>query len=160
MKDKNFKNKKNFNKGDKPVRREKHKMTILTYEKSFETLKDMVDALLPLHPVIDKEIFKYNYTGPKDLLLDVLDYYTNNVPDIVERKNLPSTLNISANKVTLKTNKFFTIGWDFKFDENGFAMDIYATVTVVKREKNNENIDNMIKLLEENWSVVEKPNKK
>lgn len=159
MKDKNFKPRKNFNKekNQKPKTVE-----VVTYEKSFgdANLSVMVDALRELHPVIDQEIFKYKCSEPKDMLVDAVDYYRNNVPNIVTRDNLICTLNISANKVTLRTNKFFTIGWSYKFDENGFTTDLLATITVVKREKNNVNLDKMIELLDESWTVVEQPKRK
>ena len=163
----NFKPKnKKYVKGDKKPYtkkpRAKQQTSILTFEREFEDLRDLIIGFKALHPEIESNIFPYNEDeiDPKNMIEDVLNYFTKNcIPDIIQGSNLFCSINVSANRVTLKTNKFFTIGWNYKFDRNGFVTDIKATVTVFSREKNSEALNSMIEVLNDRWTVVTNENK-
>ena len=139
----------------------KTRMIIKNYEKKFENFEEMVNNLRILHPEMDNIFVYENYenVNPKDVAQDVLHYFANNMPDVVERLNLPVYMSISANNVALKTTKFFALKWQFKYDENGFIVDLSATVTTFSKDRNPEALEAMISALEysENgWTLVEK----
>lgn len=141
----------------RPVKKQSN-MKITTYEKSFESFTEMIDELKTLHPEM-QNIFIYNdeEVNPVDSASDVLEYFSKNTPNIITGKNLPVSLSISANNILLKTAKYFSIKWKFKYDKDGNISDIYSNVTVFDREdKNSEEINTMIELLQNNgWTVKE-----
>ena len=54
-----------------------------------------------------------------------------NIPSLNNKYNL--SLNVSINRVELKTNKFFSFKWDYKYDKNGdIVSDFYAVLTLFK----------------------------
>ena len=139
----------------------KPRMIIKNYEKKFENFKEMVDNLKILHPEMNNIFIYEDYenVNPKEVAQDVLQYFANNMPDVIERLNLPVYMSISANNVSLKTTKFFAFKWQFKYDENGFIIDLTTTVTTFNKERNPEALDAMNSALEypENgWTLVEK----
>lgn len=140
---------------------QKPKTIINTYEKKFESFNEMIDELRSLHSEISDNIFQYEINNTKDAMNDILRYYSDNIPDITEKVNLHSSLTISANKVVLKTNKFFTIGWKFKYNKDGEISELVATVSTFTREnvENNVELQGMIDTIEtpENgWSLLER----
>ncbi len=138
----------------------KQKMIINNYEKKFESFNEMLAEFSVLHPEMDK-IFPFkDVNHPKDAANDVLEYFTSNFPDVVGKENLPVSVFISKNRVTLKTSKFFTISWRFKFDNNGFISDLIATITTFTKEngKINEDLEAMIVALQDpeaNWKLID-----
>jgi hypothetical protein len=149
-----------FNK-NKNFNNKKKSLSMKVYEKSFETLNEMLEEFKALHPEMS-DIFKYDYKdtiNPKEIGNDILEYFVDNAPDIVEGKNLPLTVSVSANSAVLKTAKFFSFRYSFKYDQNGFVTDIKAAVTVFIRERNTEDLEIMLDMLanEDNgWAKVEK----
>lgn len=139
----------------------KQSIKVTNYAKKYETLKDMVNDLVNLHPEMnnifhleDKETITPNYLHD-----EALAYFTSNEPNVIDGKNLPVSISVSANGVTLKTAKFFTLRWFFKYDkDSGFVTDVTATIsTFVKDTKRvNPALANMIAILEDGWTVVEK----
>ena len=144
---------KNF-KQQKP--RTKVRMNATSYEKEFETFEEMIEELKSLHPELT-EIFTIETTDADsfNVMANVLQYFANNVPDVVERNNLPVSLNVSANRVLLKTAKFFSLDYSFKFDKVGKISDLLATVTTFTRDENPAELNDMIAKLLEGWSVKE-----
>ena len=136
----------------------KANVIVTNYERKFDNFFDMIDELKVIHPEINDNIFN-NGTIVKveDALDDIIDYITRNRPSIMERTNLGVSLNISANKVTLKTNKSFSFGWRFKYDKDANVTDVVAFISVFTKEnvKLFEDIQNMIDTLESNWEKVE-----
>lgn len=147
----------------KPVKPAKqNKLMVTTYQKKFESFKQMVDEYKTLHPEL-RNIFLYDEENvyPTDAADDVLKYFTDNYPDSVKGVNLPVSVSISANRVNLKTAKFFSIGWQFKYDRNGYITNIDAIITVFTRNdgKNSKDLEDMIKTLDDahsDWYVVTK----
>ena len=144
---------KNF-KQQKP--RTKVRMNATSYEKEFETFEEMIEELKSLHPELT-EIFTIETTDADsfNVMANVLQYFANNVPDVVERNNLPVSLNVSANRVLLKTAKFFSLEYSFKYDKEGKISDLLATVTTFTRDENPAELNDMIAKLLEGWSVKE-----
>lgn len=135
------------------------KLTTNVYEKKFNSFKEMVDELKTIHPEFGN-IFIYDdeEVAPKDAADDVLAYFSKNAPDVINRKCLPVSVSISSNRVTLKTAKFFTVGWQFKFDKNGFISDLSVRLTTfTKDDKVSDTMANMIECLEnsEDWTKLE-----
>ena len=149
----------NHNNKNRKPRTEKEKIVITTYEKKFEDFFVMIDEMRALHPEIDENIFAGQEVGSvTEALKLVTGYFNECVPDLSDKKNLNCSLTVSANKVVLKTNKFFTIAWKYKYDRESNISDIVANITLFTREgyKLYEDIANMVNILEESWTVVEK----
>lgn len=143
----------------KPKRDSKPVNVIVTnYEKKFDNFFDMVDDLRAIHPEINNNIFNGgNIVKVEDALDDIINYIINNRPSITERTNLGVSLNLSANKLTLKTTKSFSFGWRFKYDKDGNTSDVVAYVSIFSKEnaKVYEDIQDMINILEKDWEKVE-----
>ena len=152
--------KKPFDRQNRPSRpAAKPKMTMTLFQKEFEVFSILIAELKELHPEF-ANIFTYedNSDHPSDAAYDVLKYFEKFNPNVTKRENLPMSINVSANRVTLKTNHFFTIEWSFKYTREGFVTDLVATITTFTREQNSEELDAMITALgEKSWKVVEKP---
>lgn len=145
------------NRPSRPVNRPK--MTMTLYSKEFESFSSLIEELKSLHPEF-AEIFTYeeNSNHPTDAADDVLKYFLKHNPNVVKRENLPMSVNVTANRVALKTNKFFSIEWIFKYTREGFITDLVATISTFTKEQNPEELDNMItKLGEMSWNIVERP---
>lgn len=141
--------------------RTKIKLKVTNYEKKFETFTDMIKELKTLHPEMNN-IFTYDEENvyPKDAADDVLTYFSNNHPDIIERTNLPVAISVSSNKVSLKTNKFFSFKWQFKYDRNGFASDIIANIFVYEKgdkiSRETQDMLNHLNAEENGWAIIER----
>ena len=144
-----------YNKPNQNTQRPRSKMTTLSYEKAFETFEGMIDELKTLHPEL-AEIFKYEETNVAGAIYDVLRYFNDHMPNVQQKANIPMSVSISANKLTLKTTKFFSFEWNFKYDKDGNISDIVATVTAFVRERNFEELDAMIEILKSEWTVKER----
>ena len=136
----------------------KAKMTITSYEKSFETFERMIEEFKTLHPEFP-EIFNYEEVNINTAIYDVLRYFNEHIPNVQERINIPMNVSISANKLSMKTNKFFSFEWSFKYDKEGNISDIVAAITVFTKERNYEELDAMIEILKNNWTLREKNQK-
>lgn len=142
------------------TRTRKPKVKVTTYENRYESLEQMVNDLITIHPEIDK-IFNLEDAEritPRFLHDEALEYFTLNEPNVVEGINLPVAISITANGVSLKTAKFFTLKWNFKYDRNsGFVTDVVASISVFVKDPNKigKALANMINILEDEWKVVE-----
>lgn len=144
----------NKNHAPKNTKTQKPKVIVTNYEKSFETLELMVEELKTLHDEF-KEIFyyeSYENVSPEALIEDALGYFKDNYPNVSEGKNLPVSLSINSNSVVIKTAKFFTVKWSYKYDRTGFITDIAAVVTVFSREGYDKS--NLESALIKDWKVV------
>ena len=143
---------------DKPraPKNQKPKMTVTLYEKAFESISTMIEELKTLHPEFSN-IFPYEDTAtPRAAAYDVIKYFEDNLPDIETRSNLPMNIYVSSNRITLKTNMFFSIEWTFKYDREANITDLVATVTTFTKEQNSEELTSMIdKLVGANWTIKE-----
>lgn len=142
---------KNF-KQQKP--KTKVRMNANSYEKEFETFEEMIEELKSLHPTF-VEIFEETETDSFGIMSSVLQYFAVNAPDVIERNNLPVNISVSANRVVLKTAKFFSFEYSFKYDKEGNITDLLSTVTTFTRDENPAELDEMIVKLVEGWSVKE-----
>ena len=138
----------------------KSKLTVTNYQMKFETLEQMVCELVELHPEM-KNIFHLEDNDritPRYLQDEALEYFTLNEPNVIDGINLPVAIIVNANGVTLKTAKYFSVKWNFKYDKTGFVQDITATVSTFIKDENkvSETLLAMIDKLDEKWSVVEK----
>ena len=150
----NQRNSKQYQNNQKP----RPKMTTTSYEKAFETFEGMIEELETLHPEF-KEIFNGEEVSITNAINEVLIYFNDHIPDPQQKTNIPMNVSISANRLSLKTNKFFSFEWNFKYDKEGNISDIVATVTTFNRERNFEELDAMIEILKETWNVKEKEHK-
>lgn len=127
---------------------------ITNYSKNFNSFIEAINELRELDPeikrilvtdiYIDNEEYREadtTYAAAKDVYM----YFTSIFPDIVERTNLHTSLTISATRVTLKTNSFFTIGWNFKYDKENRITNIRVNVTTFTRENKMLLIDEALK---------------
>lgn len=139
----------------------KSNVKVTNYAKNYETLADMVNDLVMIHPEMNN-IFHLEdgeAITPRYLHDEALAYFTANEPNVIDGKNLPVSISVSANGVTLKTAKFFTLKWFFKYDkDSGFVTDVTATITTFVKNQNaiNRALENMINILEDEWTVVER----
>lgn len=133
----------------------KPRMKTTYFEKAFNSLAEMISELKTLHPEF-VVIFPYEdeVVTPKDASSDVLKYFENFLPDVISGKNLPISISVAANKVSLKTLAFFSISWKFTYDRSGEISDLVATICTYTKEKNHPELDAMISTLEESWTVV------
>ena len=95
------------------------------------------------------------YNNPACLIDEVVRYISFNVPNVSTRFNLPVSLNITANRVALKTSKFFSVEWSFKYDKEGNISDITSVIGTFTKERNPEELDAMINILKDSWNVKE-----
>lgn len=135
------------------------RMQVNNFEKEFNTFTDMVNELKEVNEEI-KNIFTYDEYEvlPVNATADVVNYFLNNVPDVVNRANLPVALSVSSNKMSLKTSKFFAIKWRFNYDANGFVTDLVAGISVFTRDKVSKAISETLDYLKDEnngWKVVE-----
>ena len=147
-----MKNNKNFKQKPKT----KARMIANSYEKEFETFEEMITELKSLHPEFnliftDHEEKVDSYTA----MAMVSNYFAENAPDVENRKNLPVSVTMSANRVVLKTAKFFSLEYSFKYDREGVITDLVATVTTFTKDENPAELDEMVAMLLEGWSVKE-----
>lgn len=135
----------------------KPKFTLTIYQKSFKSIESMVKEFRELHPEFSN-IFSYEETViPSQMAHDALMYFANNNPDITNRTNLPLAINVSANKVSLKTNKFFSVEWSFKYDREGNISDLNASIGVFSREKNSNELEDLItNLTSYSWKIMQR----
>ena len=136
----------------------KSKIKVTNYENCYDSLTEMVSDLIQLHPEI-QNIFHVDENVellPRDLHDDALEYFATNAPIVTAGINLPVSLTITANGASIKTAKFFSLKWNFKYDRNGNISDITATITTFIKDESkvNKALSNMINLLEENWKVI------
>lgn len=143
---------KNFNKQQKP--KAKVRMNLTSYEKEFETFEEMIEEFKSLHPTFE-EIFQDTEADSFNVMSSVLQYFALNAPDVIEKNNIPVSINVSANRVALKTAKFFSFDYTFKYDREGHITDLVATVTTLTKDVNPVELDDMIEKLLEGWSVKE-----
>lgn len=144
---------------NKKPRKSNVKVTI--YTKNYETLEEMVNDLVNLHPEMNNifHLEDEETITPRYLHDEALAYFASNEPNVVDGINLPVSISVSANGVTLKTAKFFTLRWNFKYDrDSGFVTDVTATITTFVKNPNaiNRALENMIAILEDEWNVVER----
>lgn len=141
---------------DKSKNKPKAKMITTMYEKAFDSFKDMIDEFRNIHPEFS-QIFTYDddEVKPEYAASDALNYFSKNMPIIANRSNLPVSVSACANKVTLKTAKFFSVEWNFKYDKEGNITDLVAIITTFTRERNYEELDNLINSLEATWTKKE-----
>lgn len=137
---------------------------ITDYSKNFNSFIEAINELRELDPEIkrilvtdsniDNEEYREadtTYAAAKDVYM----YFTGIFPDIVERTNLHTSLTISATRVTLKTNSFFTIGWNFKYDKENKITNIRVNVTTFTRENKMLLIDEALKA-NTSWKIDNK----
>jgi len=134
-----------------------------TYTKTFKSFDEMLQEIKGLHPEM-LNIFISENNDPINASLDVLEYYNTNIPDIVNRVNLPLALSISSNKVSLKTAKFFSVYYSFKYDRNGQVSDTRVSITVFEKEntENTEEINEMLDIItaeNSGWELYVKNNR-
>ena len=133
----------------------KPRMTASFYEKAFDSFNSMVDELRNLHPEFS-HIFTYAETNTSlDAAADAVNYFKNNMPNVATRENIPTSISVNANRVLLKTNKFFSIEWSFKYDREGNITDLVATIATFTKDRNAEELETMIEVLKNSWSVKE-----
>lgn len=127
---------------------------ITNYSKNFNSFIEAINELRELDPEIKRILVTDTYIDNEEYrevdttyaaAKDVYMYFTSIFPDIVERTNLHTSLTISATRVTLKTNSFFTIGWNFKYDKENRITNIRVNVTTFTRENKMLLIDEALK---------------
>lgn len=145
------------NKNFKQKPKTKARMIANSYEKEFESFEEMITELKSLHPE-----FNLIFTDHEEnvdsysTMAMVSNYFAENAPDVENRKNLPVSVTMSANRVVLKTAKFFSLEYSFKYDREGNISDLVATVTTFTKDVNPVELDEMVAMLLEGWSVKEK----
>jgi hypothetical protein len=143
----------NFKNSNRP--KAKSKMTITSFEKEFETFEDMIADFKTLHPEFANIFHHEVCTTANEAAYDVLDYYLSNIPNVAERTNLPLSVTVTANRVALKTCKFFSFDWNFTYDKEGNISNLVATISVFTKEKNTEDVDKLMNTLTNAWSIKE-----
>lgn len=136
-------------------------MIITTYTKDFESFIQAVNELRELDPEIKRILATNSSIGDEErreadttyvAARDVYTYFNDMFPDIVERKNLHTSLTVSATRITLKTNSFFTIEWKFKYNKDYQITDIKVAITTFTKEGKILLIDEALKK-DETWAV-------
>lgn len=135
----------------------KTKIATINFRKKFKSLAEMIAEFKTIHPEM-ATIFNYDeYNNPSEAIYDILTYVSNdeNIPSLNNKYNL--SLNLSINRAELKTNKFFSFKWDYKYDRNGnIVSDFYAELTVFKGNYIPEEIKEMEEYLEDEENGWEK----
>lgn len=132
----------------------------INFRKKFSSLDEMISEFKEIHPEMGY-IFNYDKydNSVSDAIYDVITYFNQeeNFPSLNKRYN-PS-LNVSINKLELKTNKFFSFKWEYKYNKEGYiTSDFYATLTAFKGNYASDEIKDMIDYLENKdngWEKVE-----
>jgi hypothetical protein len=133
----------------------KPKIEQTKYVKTFDTFSAGVDAMVGSSPAID-ELLSNNglvFDGKLGFTVDnamqaMLNIFTKNMPSFSERKNIHYDLSISANKCSIKTDKFVSFGWYIKTNwKDGVPESSYIFHVIIFGE--NEDLVNS--LLDTGW---------
>lgn len=142
------------NTNQKAQKQQPSPIIITNYTKDFDSFIEAINELRELDPEIkrilatDSNIDNEEYREADTTYAaarDVYTYFADIFPDIVERKNLHTSVTISATRVTLKTNSFFTIGWNFKYDKENKITNVKVNITTFTRENKMLLIDEVLK---------------
>ena len=128
------------------IRFKKQQLTVVNYEKKFDTFDGMIKEIKTIHPIIN-EIFNYSDNEeitPLSAIVKIVNYAGEHLPDAVERKNLPFAFSIASNKAYIKTDKYISIRWKFTFNKNKTISDVYATISLFSKENNSNNENDVI----------------
>ena len=111
----------------------KTKISTIDFRKNFKSFGEMIDEFKRIHPEM-QEIFNYDsYETTTEAIYDIFTYVSKDehIPSLSNKYNI--SLTVSVNRVELKTNKFFSLKWDYKYDKNGnIVSDFTAVLTVFK----------------------------
>lgn len=93
---------------------------------------------------------------PTEAIEMITTYFYNNTPDLLGKRNIHTSLNVSSNKAMLRTEDNISFGWYISYVvEDGHAIVDYIdlTITVYQKERNQAIVDD---LLTSGWKEVEK----
>lgn len=132
-------------------RRNKVKIEQKKYIKTFDSFSDGMNALLNSSSDIEDILSKVNES---DRIFDIegakmaiLDIFVNNMPSLNRRENLHYDISMSANKCSIKTDRFVSFGWYIK--RNGKNYEYIFHITVF-----GTNNDQLVEVLLDNgWEV-------
>ena len=140
----------NNNKNTKKQYTQKEKkptMEIITFEKEFDDFGKGIKEMCEAHPYI-RSIFEDAYYDTEDNPVPVENLNIDEVADLMFKEfdsNFPLinsnterySINMSANRCMLKTDKFIAFGYKFKYNNTGEVYDIVMTVTLFGKKKDN-----------------------
>ena len=135
----------------------KNKIATINFKKKFKSFAEIITEFKNIHPEM-AIIFNYDeYNNVTEAIYDIMTYVSkdDNIPSLDNKYNL--SLNVSINRVELKTNKFFSFKWDYKYDRNGdIVSDFYAVLTIFKGNYVPDEIKDMEAYLEDSENGWEK----
>ena len=128
--------------------KEKRKPKIETFVKHCPTFEDALIALTGADAIIN-DILK-DVTNIPEAIKRITDDYYNNIPDLVGKEHIYSSLSSSANKLSYKLDEGFAFGWEINYhlvDGKAVIDDVKA---IIKVFRGNEDLKKAI----EDWEYI------
>ena len=119
----------------------KKKLLIETYRKHFDSFTEAILALKETHPVIN-EIFNGIDPTIEDASKAILKDFNNNFPNLTKGENIHTSLTLSSNRCSYKTDKMIAFGWSIKYTYNKkedivYIDDVEMKVTLFGKHEQN-----------------------
>lgn len=117
-----------------------------------ENFNKAIDMLCNSTDIID-EIY-CNVADPVGGIIASLDFIDKYTPDLLEKKNIRTTLSLASNRVLIKTDFGFSFGWYINYKiENGKAKILNVNAIINILDGNNERVQD---LLSNGWELDKK----
>lgn len=101
----------------------KKRLGITNYKKQFKSFEEAIKEMVSIVPQLSDYVLKhYADEEEKTVTIDsvyssIADLFEEHIPNISRRENLLWEFQISANKVSIKTDKFVSFGWNIKSEK-------------------------------------------
>lgn len=144
---------------------ERKKPAPIIIKGEFDDFGEGLAALCTFHEDVN-DIFKCNhpddpeshtYLEVQEAVKLALDFINTNTPDLLDKKNIHCSLNLTSNKCMIKTENFVSFGWEIFYTvEKGKAVIDYTTFTFVILNGNEELANTFVN---SGWNMVEREKK-
>ena len=127
---------------------------ITTYKKSFDDFSAGIDELRGMSSVVLDVLGKEEELTPTTAAKKVMDSFANNFPSAEDGENIFWSVDISASRCMIKTDKHISFGWKFRYNRDRSTgectiSDIEMQITILR-----ENQDITDEATANGWTAV------
>jgi hypothetical protein len=128
------------NQREKKEFKPKQKIEQTKYIKTFQNFEDGIKEMINFSGDIDDLLrdSAYEIYNPDGAMAAVLEVFTSHMPSSITRENLHYDINLSANRCSLKTDRFLSFGWFIKStrqQDNTYKVEyIFQIITFGERQ--------------------------